>query len=49
MKKQPGGLFVALFPLVFVSPCSQLYPRFLLITFRFDLYRNARRSLTAGA
>lgn len=45
MKKQPSGLLLALFfELLRTSFLTALSP-FLLITFRFDLIRNARRSL----
>jgi hypothetical protein len=49
MKKQPGGLLLALFFSRLVSLSPQCYPPVLLITFRVDLICNARRSLTAGA
>lgn len=45
MEKQPVGLRHALFLSCPVHPSSQRYPPFLLITFRFDFIRNARRSL----
>lgn len=45
MEKQPGGLHLCPFLFRPVHPSPQRYPPFLLITFRFDLIRNARRSL----